>query len=404
MPTFSYKARSLEGKLVDGVLTAESETAALRTLDEKALFPIEVHEGGKAGRSVVSGKRKKISLRRLAEMYGQLADLLGAGVPVLRSLDILCRQGANPGLTEILREVRQDVAGGESLADSMGKHPTAFKELDVAMIRAGERGAFLEDVLQRIAVFTERQNELRNKLVGSLIYPCVLVTVATVVVVLLLVIVVPKMRPSLESGGGSLPLMTRGVFVLSDFLRVYLWVVVVVVVGMVGGLTAYVRSPAGRAKLDQFKLRAPGVGRLYNMTCICRFCRILGTLLANGVPVLQALRISQDSMGNKVLEDAIEQATENVRQGDPLADPLGASGCFPLDIVDMISVGEEANNLEKVLIHIADSNEARTSRMIDLAVRVLEPLLLVVMAAVVLLIAVALLLPILTRGTMGIGG
>ena len=143
---------------------------------------------------------------------------------------------------------------------------------------------------------------------------------------------------------------------------------------------------------------------MYNMTSICRFCRILGTLLANGVPVLQALRISQDSMGNKVLEEAIEQATENVRQGDSLAEPLGASGCFPLDIVDMISVGEEANNLETVLIHIADSNEVRTARMIDLAVRVLEPLLLVVMAAVVLLIAVALLLPILTRGTMVTGG
>jgi general secretion pathway protein F/type IV pilus assembly protein PilC len=404
MPIFSYKARTAEGQMVDGSVTADNEMAALRALDERALFPVEVSEGGAAGRSAISGKRKKVRQRQLAEMYGQLGDLLRAGVPVLRSLDVLCRQNASPVLTEVLREVRQDVAGGEALADSMAKHPNAFRELDVAMIRAGERGAFLEDVLQRIAAFTERQNELRNKLVGSMIYPCVLVTVATLVVVMLLAFVVPRVRPSLESAGGDLPALTRGVFAAGDFLRSYLWAVVLAGGGAVAGLAAYVRSPRGRDKLDRFKLRAPGIGRIYNMTAICRFCRILGTLLANGVPVLQSLRISQGSMGNKILEDAIEEASENVRQGDPLAEPLRASGCFPLDIIDMVAVGEEANNLENVLIHIADSNEARTARAIDLAVRVLEPVLLVIMAGVVLFIALALLVPILTSSTFRGGG
>jgi general secretion pathway protein F len=172
----------------------------------------------------------------------------------------------------------------------------------------------------------------------------------------------------------------------------------------VSGLAAYVRSAGARDKLDRVKLRLPMVGRIYRMVAICRFSRILGTLLANGVPMLQALRISQESIGNRALEKAVEEATENVRKGEPLAEPLAASGHFPPDIVDMIAVGEESNNLENVLVQIADSNEVRTGRLIDLAVRLLEPILLVIMAAVVLLIALALLIPILTLSSQGVGG
>jgi len=401
MPTFTYKARTTDGRTVSGVLTAESQQAALRTLDQRALLPVELTEGTGAQRSLLLGRRKQIKGRVLAQFYGQLADLLRAGVPVLRSLDVLVRQASEPALTEILREVREDVAGGSSLGDAMEKHPNAFSELHVSMVRAGERGGFLEDVLARIAVFTERQDELRSKLVGSLIYPCVLMFGGLGVVTFLLVFVVPKIRPFLAKQE-ELPVLTTALFAVCDFLTergVYLVAGVITVLVLA---LPFLRSERGQLALDRFRLRAPFVGRIIRMVAICRFCRILGTMLQNGVPILQALRIAKDSAGNRILADEIERAAESVRKGETLAVPLGECGLFPVDIVDMIAVAEESNTLEKVLIQIADTNEARTARTIDLAVRLVEPIMLLFMALIVLLIAAALLVPILTMSAGGL--
>jgi len=401
MPTFTYKARTTDGRTVSGVLTAESQQAALRTLDQRALLPVELTEGTGAQRSLLLGRRKQIKGRVLAQFYGQLADLLRAGVPVLRSLDVLVRQASEPALTEILREVREDVAGGSSLGDAMEKHPNAFSELHVSMVRAGERGGFLEDVLARIAVFTERQDELRSKLVGSLIYPCVLMFGGLGVVTFLLVFVVPKIRPFLAKQE-ELPVLTTALFAVCDFLTergVYLVAGVITVLVLA---LPFLRSEQGQLALDRFRLRAPFVGRIIRRVAICRFCRILGTMLQNGVPILQALRIAKDSAGNRILADEIERAAESVRKGETLAVPLGECGLFPVDIVDMIAVAEESNTLEKVLIQIADTNEARTARTIDLAVRLVEPIMLLFMALIVLLIAAALLVPILTMSAGGL--
>ncbi len=396
MATYSYVARSTDGRTVTGVLTADSEQAALRALDEQALFPVSLGEGGVASKSRLTGRRKRVRLSTVAVMYSQLADLLRAGVPALRALDVLCKQSANAALKEILTEVREDLSGGHTLADAMAKHPTAFSELHVSMIRAGEKGGFLEEVLARIAAFTERQDELRNKLIGSMLYPVLLMVVGGGVVTFLLVNVVPKVRQFLR---GDLPIMTQWVFWFCDVLREQGLVVLGSAAVLVILLLAAARSEAGRLYLDRFKLNAPLIGNIVRLVAICRFCRILGTLLHNGVPILQALKISRDSAGNRILQEHIETATESVRKGETLAGPLGAAGLFPLDIVDMIAVGEESNNLENVLITIADSYEARTGRKIDLAVRLLEPLLLICMAIVVGVIAVSLLLPILTMSS-----
>lgn len=395
MPTFTYVARNMQGAVQRGVQTADSEQALLRWLDEQALFPIEVAEGGEATRSLLGG-RKRVRMTVVAEMYSQLSDLLRAGVPALRALEVLTRQSSHPALSEILREVREDISGGKSLADAMEKHPNAFPPLHTSMIRAGERGGFLEDVLSRIAGFTERQNELRSKLLGSMAYPCILMGVGGTIVVALLVWVVPKIRAFLR---GDLPYMTQLLFSISDALRengvVYAGALVAAIIGLVYAG----RSETGRAYFDRWSLYAPIMGKIVKLVAICRFCRILGTLLANGVPILQSLKISRDSAGNLLLANQIDEATEAVRKGESLASPLAAGGLFPLDIVDMISVGEESNNLENVLIRIADSYEARLNRQIDVAVRLLEPVMLIVMAGVVAFIAVALLLPILTMST-----
>lgn len=396
MPSFTYVARSPDGRTVTGVLTAESQQQVLRNLDDQKLFPVEVREGGKA--QAIGGGKKKVSPKRIAVVYSQFADLLRAGVPALRALDVLHRQNSNPVVKEVLKEVREDLSSGQTLADAMTKHPNAFSPLHVSMIRAGEKGGFLEDVLQRIAVFTERQNELKNKLIGSLMYPAILMSVGLMVVVFLLVSVVPKVRSFLR---GELPAMTQVVFALCDLLKEYGLFVAGGAFVLLMVVAAILRSERGRALFDKFQLKAPLLGKIVTLVAICRFCRILGTLLHNGVPILQSLKIARDSAGNRLLAALIDDATESVRKGATLAEPLGKSNLFPLDIIDMIAVGEESNNLENVLITIADSYEARTARSIDLAMRLLEPLLLVGMAGIVAVIAVALLLPILTMSSGG---
>jgi general secretion pathway protein F/type IV pilus assembly protein PilC len=402
MPSFSYKARTLEGQVVSGVLTAENQPAALRQLDERALFPVQVREGGQAEKAAVPGIRRSVSARALASFYGQFADLLRAGVPVLRGLELLAKQSSSPLLKEVVLEVREDVSAGDALAEAMGKHPRVFVELQTAMIRAGETGGFLEDVLTRIAKFTEHQNELRGKLIGSLIYPCILLTAGMGVVIFVMSFVVPKIRPFLTGGGRELPLLTKFVFGLCDVLAVYGVFMAAGLVMLILAVRPYLASEQGRRQIDRLKLKVPLLGNIVTMVSVCQFCRILGTLLHSGVPMLAALRVAKESAGNVVLRDEIERATENVSRGETLSEPLGASGLFPPDIIDMLAIAEESNNLEQVLIQIADTNEIRTARSIDIAVRIMEPLLLMAMAGMVLMIALALLVPILTISS-GIG-
>lgn len=396
MPSFSYKAVNDAGAQVSGVLTAENYQVALRLLDEQALYPIKVTEGiQQQAIGLRSGGRVKLA--QLTVLYGQLADLLRAGVPMLRALDVLARQESGGSLGQVVRELREDVAGGMSLGDAMAKHPRAFSDLHASMVRAGESGGFLEDVLERIAVFCEKQDELKNKLIGALIYPCILLFAGSSVVLLLMLFVVPKLRQYLRPE--TFNVLTHIVFGFCDILFNYYMTIIFVLGLIVVGISWAIKTEAGKEALDKFKLNAPIFGKVMTMVSICRFCRILGTMLHNGVPILQALRISKDSAGNRVLSEVIENAADSVKKGAPLSDPLKESGLFPPTVVDMIAVAEEGNNLESVLVQIAETNESQTARRIDLAVRILEPILLVGMALIVFCIALAILLPILTMGS-----
>lgn len=396
MPSFTYKAVSEGGKPVTGVLTAENYQVALRQLDEQSLYPVKVTEGVDRAGSLLGGGRR-VKAHHLTIFYGQLADLLSAGVPMLRALDVLSRQSSHGRLTLIIKDLREGVAGGMALGDAMGKHPNVFSPLHASMVHAGEQGGFLEEVLARIAVFSERQDELRNKIVGSMIYPVILVCAGSLVLFVVMFVVVPKIRPYLRPE--TFNPMTVAVFWVSDNLKAHYFAVFMVVGIIVLAVWTFIKTKYGKTLFERFKLRAPVMGKITTMVAICRFCRILGTMLHNGVPILQALKISKDSAGSEMLANVVAEAGDSVRKGAALSTPLGESGLFPPAIVDMIAVAEESNNLETVLIQIADTNEARTARQIDLAVRVLEPLLLVVMALIVFCILVAILLPILTMGS-----
>ncbi len=402
MPTFSYKARSANGESVRGTLLADSPLAAARVLDEKALLPVEIEEVKAQGRSVFTGRTRRLSLSKVGQMYEQLADLLRAGVPILRSLEVLGQQASSPSLSQVLREVRDDVAGGDSLADAMLKHPYAFPELHASMVRAGEKGGFLEDVLARLSEFVSRQDALKNKFIGAMIYPAVLLVGALGAVTFIMAYVVPNIRKVLE--GQVLPLPTQIVFGLSDAISQQGLLLAGGITAIAIALWLYFQSRAGKAMWSQLQLRLPGLGRIYTMIAICRFCRVFGTMLHNGIPLLAALKISKDSTGNTILAAAVEDAAEAVRGGDPLAGPLGRSGVFPPAIVDMIAVAEESNALDKVLVEIANTQEERTARQIDFTMRMLEPLLLMLMGVMIAFIAIALLVPILRMSSTGLGG
>ncbi len=401
MPDFAYIARALSGQQVTGVLTANSRHEALTALAAQELFPVQLEPARVSAGSSLSFK-SRVSKPQLAVFYAQLADLLQAGVPLLRALELLEKQSRSPGLSRVVQQVREQVAEGTRLADAMRQHTQVFGELAVSMVRAGEEGAFLEDVLKRIAAFTEHQQELRSRVVGAAVYPIFLLIAMTVVVVCMLVFFVPKFDPIFDrlSQHGQLPWATTVLMAMSAGVQNYWGLGLLALAGISFAGYRFLASEQGRLRLDRFRLWAPVLGPMVRSLAISRFSRILGTLLNNGVPLLPSLRIAQDATGNKVLSQAISVAAEQVSEGKSLAGPLRSSGEFPDEVLEMISVGEEANNLEQVLIDVADSMERRTRRFLDMLVRLLEPVLLSVMAGVVLFVVVALLWPILQSSSL----
>lgn len=401
MPDFQYVACEASGQQVTGVLNAPSRHDALTSLQSRQLFPVRVEPAAQSSGQLLL-LRRGVNGRTLAVFYQQLSDLLRSGVPLLRSLELLEKQATNAKLRAVLQDVREQIADGGRLAESMRQHLDVFNELTVSMVRAGEEGSFLEDALQRVAGFTEHQQELKGRVVSATVYPAFLLTAMLVVVSGMLVFFVPKFEPIFDrlSEQGNLPWATTALMAMSEFAQSY-WLIALGLLGVGGyALLSWLRSDSGREAFDRFRLKAPGLGPVVRSLAISRFCRILGTLLRNGVPILQSLKIAKDATGNIVLSRAIGGAAENISEGKSLAHPLKACGQFPEEVVEMISIGEEANNLEQVLIDVAESMERRTNRLLEMFVRLLEPVLLSVMAAVVLFVVVALLWPILESSSI----
>ena len=389
----------MAGQDVRGLISADSRNEVMALLNQRSLFPLNVTVAKKSAFAI--RLQRPVSAEILAATLTQLSDLLSNGVPLLQALDILAQQATHDRLKEVLSDVRGRIAEGRQLHEAMGVHRDVFSELTLSIIRAGTEGAFLEAALQQTAEFLERQEELRAKIRGAMAYPAFLAVAGSAVTLVLIVFFVPKFSElfaQLEREG-TLPGATVALLWLSDFLGRFGIFVGIAVFGLLALLRRWAATSAGRQKIDGVKTKVPVFGSIFMNSAVSRFCRILGTLLRNGVPMLKALEISSDSSGNVVLGQAIRQSAENISSGETLSSPLSKCGLIPANVMAMISIAEEANNLERVLGNIADGIDKKVSRQLDSMVRLIEPALLMVMGGAVLFVIVALLLPVFEMST-----
>jgi general secretion pathway protein F len=385
---FEYTALTVGGQRVQGSLVGASEQAVLAELETRHLTPVAIKERLGGG-----GFRRGVSARALGESYEQVSDLLKAGVPLLRGLRVLSGRRSTPTLSAEYRRLADALEKGGDLASAMAESPRLFPPVHVAMVRAGERGGFLEEIFANLGRLVLKQAELRAKIIGNLIYPAILLVIGTGVGLALFIFFVPLFRPMFEQLRGGLPLVTRLVFATADALTVYGPFTLIFLALLAAGVWNMVRRPRVKEWIEGARLKLPIVGHLERSITAARLCRLLGSMLGNGVPMLAALQIAKDGVGNVVVRRALEQAAESVQAGQHLSPPLAASGLFEDDVVEMISVGEAANNLDDVLLKVALTLENRIDRVLNTVVRLIEPLMLLLLAGVIGLVAAGLLLP-----------
>ena len=393
MPEFHYTARNELGAKVAGTLDAANESEAASQLSAGGFFPLEIKPILK---QTTTGKVRRVSDRLLAAFYSQLSDLLHGGIPLLKALKILHDQSSNTNLKFVLDNVYRRVEEGETMAEAMGRYQIVFGEIGVQMVRAGSEGGFLEESLGHVADYTEAQDDLKGRIIGALIYPVLLFCFMICVVSAILLFVVPNFETLFSElrRSGNLPQITEILLYVSKRMKYILLVAVPVCTALFVWFRFWSRTDHGRRIVDRFKLRMPIAGAVYEGFAVARFCRVLGTLLKNGVPIVKSLEIAADATGNKILVDAVQKAAENITSGSRLAEPLAASGNFPRSVVEMIAVAEESNTLDSVLVEISSSLEKRNWRSLDIAVRFIEPLMLIALGGVVLFLVLALMLPV----------
>ena len=402
MPLFSYEAIDARGAEKRGEIEAGNEQEAAARIRAGGLRPTRI--AMKGGRAAAGPAKKKggmnitfggISGKLITQFTRQFATLIDAWLPIVRSLDILAGQ-AKPGpFKNALEGVKEDVEGGRSLSEAMGKYPKAFDRLYTNMVKAGEAGGVLDTILTRLADFREKVEKLRRQIIGAMIYPVIVIFVACIILGFIMVFIIPKFEVIFKDMNVKLPGMTQFLINTSHFIGSVTGGVVII-----GGLVSLVvtykvigLSPKGRYALDTLKLHLPVFGTLVSKNAISRFCRTLGTLIASGVPILEALNIIRGATGNAVLAQAIGDVHNSIREGDTIAEPLRHSGVFEPIVVNMISVGEETGELDKMLMKVSDNYDNEVDSLVAGLMSILEPVLIVGMAVVVGFIVIAIFLP-----------
>lgn len=404
MPVYQYAGVAANGKKTKGVFDAESPRALRDALRAQGVFVTEYAEGAKKGAAKAKRKgeielkipgQKGFNLQDIAVLTRQLATLQKAGIPLVECLSALVEQSEKPALQAIVAEVRQKVSEGSSLAGAMADHPEAFNDLYINMIRAGESSGNLDIVLLRLTEFLDDSQALRQKVTGALVYPILMIVLGGFIVAFLMTFVVPKVTQIFEDQDAALPLITTVLITLSHIIGTYWYLLLAGLAGGLYGFRKWVQTAEGRAKWDRFVLKTPIFGPVARMIAVSRFSKTLSTLLGSGVPLLNAMGIVQNILGNTVLIAVVEKARLNIREGESIAGPLSRSGEFPPMMTHMIAVGERTGSLEDMLENVSEAYDAEVSTRIQALTTLLEPLMIVVMGGAVAFIVVAILLPIL---------
>jgi len=407
MPTFKFEAMSTTGEEVKDAIDAASEEEAQQKIRQMGYFVTrlqEVREGKKAGKkSAKVGKKKgKVlalggaSTKQICTFTRQFSTLQDAGLPVLRSLRILKGQQKPGVLKNALIDVVDDVEGGSALSEALAKHPKCFDRLYVNMVKAGEVGGALEVILRRLADFKEKAQSLKRKVVGAMIYPVVVIIVAALILAGILIWIVPKFKEIFTSFQMKLPPMTLLLMDLSDFMVDYFWITPLVIIAMVVFYRLVRMSAKGRYITDWLKLHIPIIGKIMEKTIVARTARTLGTLISSGVPILEGLAIVRDTSNNAVFEEMYQRVHDSIREGETIAQPMKESRLVDDMVVNMIDVGEETGDLDRMLFKIADVYDEEVDVLVQGLIKLLEPLMVVFLGGCVGFIVIALFMPMLS--------
>lgn len=393
MPVFAYQGLNDTGAKVRGILEADSAKGARLALRGQGIFPTDVQEEAAAGKRQRAGDTR-ISQQELAVVARQLATLLAAGIPAVEALSAVGEQTDRPAVEKIMRQVRDAVTQGSSLADAMAEHPATFPPIFLGMIRAGEAAGAIDLVLERLALYAENQVQLQSRVRNALTYPVLMFSVSGAIVFFLLSFVVPKVTKIFADKQEALPWPTRFLLSVSHALSEWWWLLGILLAAGIVAAVAALRRPEGRLWLDRKILTLPMIGPLFTQIAVGRFSRTLATLLAGGIPLLEALELASNTSGNTAIGAAVETARIGVREGESLGELLQASGLFPPLLIRMVAVGERSGELEPMLIRVADAYEQEVESALSVLTSVLEPGMMIIMGGLVLFIVLAVLLPI----------
>jgi general secretion pathway protein F len=402
MPIFEYKALTPHGSTQKGIVDADSAKDARTQLRKKKLLVTEIHESKRGGRRGFAIKLRKLQganapnkkrNEQVAAATRQLASLLSAGIPLIDGLRAIIEQAPDREIEQVFRDIREKVTTGISFGDAVAHHPAYFSELFAAMVKAGEASGALDKVLQKLANYLLAQSRMRNRVGAAMIYPMIMIAVGILVVAILITFVVPKISQMFRSRGQELPLPTEILIATSDFFVQWWWAIALGVAALSVAFNWFLQVPKGRLLWDTFVLKLPVFGDLMLKQSVGRFATTFSTLLASGVPVIQAIQVTKDTLGNKVLENALQKVHDHILEGADIATPMRASGAFPPVVSYMVAVGEQAGNLEEVLDQVAQTYEEEVELATQKMTTILEPLIIVFLAGIVAGIILSIILP-----------
>jgi type IV pilus assembly protein PilC len=389
--TYTWKGRTPTGEILSGEYLAENKQELLNHLRKRKIIITHVREKPK-DINISFGFKNRITVKDLGVFTRQFATMINAGLPMVQCLDILSSQLEKPAFKKIVTDVMGDVEAGSTLAEALAKHD-CFSELFVNMVDAGEAGGILDVILNRLAVYLEKADALKRKIKGAMTYPAIVFIVAMGATIFMLMFIIPTFAQMFTDFGGTLPLPTRIVMGLSNFLRMNWWLLLAASVGLVIGLRRYYKTEDGNRRIDKFLLNMPVLGVVIRKGAVARFTRTLGTLTSSGVPILNGLEITAKTAGNKVIEEAVMKTRESISEGKTIAEPLKDCGVFPPMVVQMIGVGEQTGALDEMLDKVADFYDAEVDSAVSALTSIIEPVMIVVMGTIVGGMLVAMYLP-----------